>query len=143
MKYLGIDYGEKNVGIAVSDDGGNLAFAKIVLPNDKNLLENVVKICNDDKVDAVVLGESLNFAGKPNPIMKDILAFKNKLEKLLELKIYLEPEFLTSAEAGRIQGKTLRNIRKKDRIKSKIKPQKNDASAAALILKTYLSRNIK
>ena len=132
MKYLGIDYGEKNVGIAVSDDGGNLAFAKTVLRNDKNLPENVLRICEEEKIEAIVLGESLDFAGKPNPIMKDILNFKGKLvgafshsENAPKIPIYLEPEFLTSAEAERLQGKT----------------NKLDASAAALILKSYLDKN--
>lgn len=141
MKYIGIDYGEKNVGIAVSDDEGKLAFAKTVLKNDKNLLENVAKICRDEKIFAIVLGESLDFDGKPNPIMKDILIFKKKLvktflqsknahpnisreEKCFRGKIYLEPEFLTSAEAEHLQDKT----------------NKLDASAAALILKSYLDK---
>ena len=124
MKYLGIDYGGKNVGIAVSDDGGKLAFAKAVLKNDKNLIENVAKICGEEKIDAIVLGESLDFNGQPNLIMKNILIFKDNLKKMSGLKIYLEPEFLTSAEAERIQGKT----------------DKLDASAAALILKSYLDK---
>ena len=124
MKYLGIDYGEKNVGIAVSDDGGSLAFAKVVLKNDKQLLENVLKICEKEKIGAVILGESLDFDGNPNLVMKDILVFKNKFERISGLQIYLEPEFLTSAEAERIQGKN----------------DKIDASAAALILKSYLEK---
>lgn len=124
MKYLGIDYGEKNVGIAVSDDGGKLAFAKTVLKNDKNLIENIAQICRDEKIETIVLGESLDFKGQPNLIMKGILIFKEKLVKGTGLKIYLEPEFLTSAEAERLQGKT----------------NKLDASAAALILKSYLDK---
>ena len=123
MKYLGIDYGEKNVGVAVSDDGGNLAFAKIVLKNDKYLLENVLKICGEEKIDEVVLGESFDFSGQPNLIMKDILSFKKDLEDK-KIKINLEPEFLTSVEAERIQGKN----------------DKLDASAAAFILKSYLDK---
>ena len=140
MKYLGIDYGGKNVGIAVSDDGGNLAFAKTILENDKNLLENILKICENEKIEAIVMGESLDFAGKPNPIMKDILSFKKKLADASKLKIHLEPEFFTSVEAEQIQGKHLRRIRKKDRQGAQIKLRKNDASAAALILKSYLDK---
>ncbi len=123
MKYLGIDYGVKRVGIAVSDDSGGLAFAKTVLENDKQLLKNVLKICREEKIEKVILGESLDFSGQPNVIMKGILEFKKKLIEN-NLKVYLEPEFLTSAEAERIQGKN----------------DKLDASAAALILKSYLGK---
>ena len=126
MKYLGIDYGVKNVGIAVSDDGGNLAFAKTVLKNDKNLLENVAKLCVAEKISAIILGESLDFKGEPNPLLKAILNFKRKLATRTELPIFLEPEFLTSAEAEHLQGKDV----------------KIDASAAALILKSYLDKNL-
>jgi putative Holliday junction resolvase len=123
MKYLGIDYGEKNVGIAVSDDSGSLAFAKTILNNNKQLLESVLKICDEEKVDVIVMGDSFDFSGQPNNIMKDVLKFKKDLEKN-DLIVYLEPEFLTSAEAERIQGKN----------------DKIDASAAALILKSYLDK---
>jgi len=77
MKYLGIDYGKKNVGVAVSDDGGNLAFAKTVLDNNEALLKNVLKICEEDKIEAIVMGESKNLNGEENLIQKDILRFKN------------------------------------------------------------------
>ncbi|MCK5021894.1 MAG: Holliday junction resolvase RuvX [Candidatus Pacebacteria bacterium] len=127
MKYLGIDYGEKNVGIAISDDSGEMAFAKIVLENDKNLLENILNICNEENIETIVIGESFNFEGKPNPIMKKISFFKKELENNSQLPVYLEPEFLTSAEAERIQGKT----------------DKLDASAAALILKSYLDSRLQ
>lgn len=123
MKYLGIDYGEKNVGVAVSDDSGSLAFAKTVLKNDKQLLENVLKICEEEKIGMIIMGESFDFSGEPNVIMKDILKFEKELKES-DLLVFLEPEFLTSAEAERLQGKSA----------------KIDASAAALILKSYLDK---
>jgi putative holliday junction resolvase len=126
MKYLGIDYGTKNVGIATSDDSGSLAFAKIVLQNSKQLLDDILKICEEEKIRVIIMGDSSDFSGQPNKIMKDILNFKKDLERN-DLKVYLEPEFLTSAEAERIQGKS----------------DKIDASAAALILKSYLDKKSK
>ena len=41
MKYLGIDFGSKRIGLAVSDDGGKLAFPHSVVPNGANLLEEI------------------------------------------------------------------------------------------------------
>jgi len=122
MKYLGIDYGKKNVGVAVSDDGGNLAFAKTVLDNNEALLKNVLKICEEDKIEAIVMGESKNLNGEENLIQKDILRFKKLLEENSDIPVHLEPEFLTSMEARRLQEDV----------------KKIDASAAALILKSYL-----
>ncbi|MFH0846287.1 MAG: Holliday junction resolvase RuvX [Patescibacteria group bacterium] len=124
MKYLGIDYGEKRVGIATSDDGGNLAFAKTILLNDKFLIENILKICEEEKIEAIVIGESKNLMGEDNPIQKKILIFRDELAKRINCLIYLEPEFMTSMEARHLQ-EGVKRI---------------DASAAALILKSYLER---
>ncbi|MBU1046679.1 Holliday junction resolvase RuvX [Patescibacteria group bacterium] len=125
MKYLGIDYGEKNVGIAISDDGGNLAFAKTVLDNDKNLLKNILKIIEDDRIEVIVVGESINLNGEENPIQKKILGFKKNLKENVKIPIHFQPEFLTSMEARRLQEGV----------------KKIDASAAALILKSFLDKS--
>ncbi|AKM84003.1 TPA: Holliday junction resolvase RuvX [Candidatus Campbellbacteria bacterium] len=143
MKYLGIDYGSKNVGIAVSDVDGILAFPKTVLDNDRNLLKNIKKIIKDDNVGAIVIGESLNFSGEPNVIMKKITPFKAVLENETGLSVYFQTEFFTSKEADRVQGENLKGVRKQDRQKAKVRLEKNDASAAALILRSYLEKNKK
>ncbi|OGD68004.1 hypothetical protein A2996_01185 [Candidatus Campbellbacteria bacterium RIFCSPLOWO2_01_FULL_34_15] len=143
MKYLGIDYGSKNVGIAVSDVDGILAFPKTVLDNDRNLLKNIKKIIEDDKIGAIVIGESLNFSGEPNVIMKKISPFKKVLENETGLPVYFQTEFFTSKEADRVQGENLKGVRKQDRQKAKVRLEKNDASAAALILRSYLEKNKK
>ncbi|TSC67424.1 MAG: hypothetical protein CEO19_233 [Parcubacteria group bacterium Gr01-1014_73] len=56
--------------------------------------------------------------------MKNIREFKIRLEKETGLFVHFEPEFLTSAEAARLQGKNA----------------KLDAAAAALILKSFLEK---
>jgi len=142
MKYLGIDYGLKNVGIAVSDESGLLAFPKIVLDNDESLYENILKIIKEEKIEAIVIGESVNFKGEPNPIMKKIVPFKERMEKETELPVYWQKELFTSAEAERVQGSPLRNIRKFERKEKSVKLKKNDASAAALILRSFLDSKI-
>lgn len=125
MKYLGIDFGGKRVGIAVSDDTGNMAFPHSVMFNDKNLLDNVEKIVKEENIGSIVIGESKDFKGEPNKIMAEIEGFKKILAENLKLPVHLEPEFLTSAQAERIQGKT----------------DLHDAAAAAIILQSFLDKN--
>jgi len=127
MKFLGIDYGEKKVGIASSDDEGSIAFPEAVLRNDKNLNERLKEICLAKNIKALVLGESLDFKGKPNPIHKKILEFKALLESELKIPVHLESEFLTTRQSLNIQG-----------------PNKLiDASAAAIILQSFLDKSKK
>lgn len=124
MRILGIDYGEKRVGLALSDETGSIAFPLAVIENNSMLLDTVRDVCEKEIVESVVMGESKNFAQKDNPIAEDARQFAEKIIRELKLNVYFEPEFLTSVEAERIQGKNALH----------------DASAAALILKSFLDR---
>ena len=68
MKYLGIDFGEKRVGIAVSDIEGNIAFPKIIIENNTDLLKKITDFCNENAIEAIVIGESKNYKGEDNKI---------------------------------------------------------------------------
>lgn len=141
MRLLGIDFGSKRVGLALSDESGTLAFPYKVLPNDSTLLSEVVLIITEQKVKLVVMGESKDFSGKDNAIAKSADEFKRALEKLSRKKIEYEPEFLTSVQAGRNYARRPEESRgsgvRADRRKVN---EMLDASAAAIILQSYLDR---
>ncbi len=121
---MGIDFGLKRTGIALSDEEGKIAFPKAVLLSKKDLLEEVVDIFKTEGVSIIILGESKDFLGKDNPVMSEINIFKKKLEDELGINVILEPEFMTSMEAEHIQGKG----------------NMHDASAATIILQSYLDK---
>ena len=141
MKFLGIDYGTKRIGIAISDENHQIAFPKEVILNDKNTLEKISEILKKEKINEVVMGESLNFKGELNIVSEKINTFIFQLEKQFGVKIHREKEFLTSVEARKV-GNTKMNLRKGG-AHSKIKREKTrraDAGAAALILQRFLDR---
>ncbi|HEY4518386.1 MAG TPA: RuvX/YqgF family protein [Candidatus Paceibacterota bacterium] len=123
-KYLGIDYGSKRTGVAISDEEGRIAFPREVLPTGPGLAETISDLCRKEKVEAIVLGQSLDYKNAPNPIQSAIENWKLKIENLTGLPVYYQSELWTSAEASR-------NTAKKDL----------DASAAALILQAYLDKH--
>ena len=106
----------------MSDEEGNFAFPLSVLENSANLVFDISKICFENKIGEIVVGESRDFAQKENDIMKEIRPFVKNLTQMANLPVHMHPEFLTSVEARQIQGEN----------------DMNDASAAALILKSYL-----
>ncbi|OHA26425.1 MAG: hypothetical protein A3D52_02120 [Candidatus Taylorbacteria bacterium RIFCSPHIGHO2_02_FULL_44_36] len=132
MRYLGIDYGMKRVGVALSDETGEFALPFSVLPNGGGLLTAMAGICRDKNIGAIVLGESKNFAGEDNPLQEKINQFKKALEQTTGLPVKLEPEFFTSAEAARLQLRYPDGRRRANKML--------DASAAALILKSFLDK---
>jgi len=123
-KYLGIDYGEKRVGIAVSDVEGKLAFPKIVLENSHELTKQISDLCQEFKAEVIVIGESKNYKGEDNKINPQIISFKREMSSLIKLPIFLEPEFMSSMQVEKTFGKT-------DML---------DASAAAIILQTFMDK---
>ncbi len=123
MRLLGIDYGSKRIGIALSDLGRQFAMPFSVINNSKNHLQEIIKIAQEKDIKEIVIGESKNYKGEANTILPESLNFKMDLEKE-GFTVHLEPEFMTSANAERFQGKN-------DML---------DASAAALILQSFLDK---
>ncbi len=131
MRYLGIDYGSKKVGIALSDESGSMGFPHAILPNTPALLDTVLALLKEKNAGAVVIGESRDLAGNDNPIAKDARAFGDELAK--SVPVFYESEVFTSAEARRMHVPS-------EKTRKPANTDAVDASAAALILTSYLSR---
>lgn len=121
MRILGIDYGTKRIGIALSDQAGQFAIPHVVVPNTSSALDEVISLATLNEVKTIIIGESRNYDGTANKILPAILDIKKSLEAA-GFTVHLELEFMTSVQAERFQGKH----------------DLSDASAAALILQSYL-----
>lgn len=148
MRYIGIDYGTKRIGIALSDEKRRMAFPYGVIPNlaKEKVAEKINKICKENKVEKIIIGKSVNYRGEHNPIMREAELFKKTLEETTNLPAVYENETMTTMEAERVlKGERTRppvqNRRRKTEKFFKMK-KKLDASAAALILRSYLDKNI-
>lgn len=122
---MGIDYGEKRIGIASTDESGLFALPRMVVANNSELLDKVLEFAHENEIEKVIIGESKNFEGKPNSIMVKVEEFKKELENK-GLKVIFHPELLTTLEAAQIQGRG----------------EMTDASAAAIILKSYIDNQL-
>ena len=118
---MAIDYGKKRVGIASTDETGDFALPRAVWPNDETLVDKILKLKVEEQIEKIIIGESRNLDGSPNPIQKEIDNLKSELAKR-GVEIVSHPEVFTTLEARRLQGQT----------------EMTDASAAALILKSFI-----
>lgn len=125
VKILGIDYGTKRVGLAMSDDGAEFAFPYNIIKSDKNLEDEICRLIDQEKVSAVVIGESRASNDVLNPVSVDTNKFIERLKQKIKTPIYLEREGFSTFEAHRYQPK---------------KGHRDD-SAAAIILQRYLDKN--
>jgi putative Holliday junction resolvase len=133
MRYLGIDYGSKKVGLALSDEGGTMGFPHAVVPNTPRLASDLAAFIAREGVGAVVVGESRDLAGGENPIMKEARACAEELGARAGVPIFYESEVFTSAAARRAPEKVGKS-------RAPVRRAPIDASAAALILTSYLAR---
>jgi len=135
MKHLGIDYGEKRIGVALSDEAGRVAFPRGTIEAGAGAFSAVDALVKQEGVQKIVIGEASDLAGQPNRIMEDIAQFKKDLEELCAVPVEYEKEFFTSALAAR-------QFAPEEKSRKKNPEHKDlDASAAALILQSYLDRN--
>ena len=129
MKILGLDFGTKNIGVAVSDETATFAFPKAILPNDAKIIESLAQIIAENMITQIVIGDPGD-----NAVAADAKAFGAKLEAF-NLPIAWEQEFMTSAHVSQAFGaKPIARQVKQER------GEKRDDSAAALILQRYLDR---
>ena len=140
-RFLGIDYGTKRIGIAISDENHVLAFPKEIVLNDLNTFKKLGDIIKKEKVGEIIIGESVDFSGKLNALSGRIEVFILELKERFKLPVHKQKEFLTSVEARKsgINKKSLNSPQSHSKIKQK-KSGRVDASAAALILQRYLDR---
>jgi putative Holliday junction resolvase len=133
MRYLGIDYGSSKIGLALSDEAGTMGFPHSILTNTPRLAEELCAFIAKEDVGAIVIGESLSLSGEENPIAKDARTLGETLSARTGVPVSYESEVFTTAEARRAPEKEEKSRAPKARTNV-------DASAAALILTSYLSR---
>ena len=125
MRYLGIDYGKKRIGLALSDESGKLAFPLIQLTTYKQLTtKNLKRIIRENRVGVVVVGLPITFGGGESQQTKEVRVVGQKIENELKLKVEYENEILTTKMAE----------------KSGVPKNKLDAVSAAIILQSYLDK---
>ena len=134
MKYLGIDYGTKKIGIAMTDDDGMMAFPRGVVAMAEGR-RHLLSVIQSENINAIVIGLSLDHSGKENIVVKEIKKFGEFLKKETNLPIHFMNEGYTS-----IHSRIGKN--KSDFIDRKIKKENEgivDDKSAVLILERFLA----
>ena len=132
MRILGIDFGEKRIGLAVSDLLGLTAqgLETIRYESREQFLNDLSKICDDQKVREIVIGLPVNMNGSMGPKAQEVLKLVPVLEEKLHLPVKTWDERLTSREAGRLMIE--------EGLSRKRQKETSDRLAATILLQNYL-----
>jgi putative Holliday junction resolvase len=136
-RVLGLDWGTRRVGVAVSDPFGETALPLAVLPADREevLWPSLRKICDDKDIRLIVVGLPVNMDGSRGPAASAASAFAARAAKETGLPVETIDERLTSADAdGRLAETGMRWKERKKRV---------DQVAASLILASWLERRAR
>ena len=135
MRYLGLDFGLKRIGLAKSDPTGFIAqFYKTIYVsrNQDKLFSELAMIVDEEEIEAIVIGIPYHMNGDKGEKGQLAEAFGEKLKEYVSVPVYYEDERLTTVSAERIliEGNMSRKKRK----------EKIDSLAATFILQKYLDR---
>ncbi len=134
MRIMGLDVGDKTIGIALSDLLGWTAQPLTVLRRTslKQDLEELARICREQEVEKIVVGLPRNMNGTYGPRAQLVMEFKEKLEQALGLPVETWDERLSTAAAERtLLAADVSRARRKQVV---------DKLAAVVILQGYLDR---
>jgi len=133
LRIMGLDVGDKRIGIAISDLSGTIAqgLTTIKRSSNKKDFERIKQIINEYEVGMIIVGLPKNMNGTLGPQGQKVVRFVEHLKKAFSIPIILWDERLTTVEAERVL------IEKADISRAKRK-EVIDKLAAVLILQNYL-----
>jgi len=103
MRTLGIDYGTKRIGLAVSDETKTFARELTIL-SPKEFWQKIRQIIDEHQITQIVLGWPFSLKGEMTEKTKEAEEFKEKLEKFVEIKIEIMDERFTTSMAKKMPG---------------------------------------
>jgi putative Holliday junction resolvase len=131
-RILGIDYGLKRIGLALTDPLETFAYPLKTIPNDKNLLNELALLIKEKNVVKIILGIPSEDNNKNSLIITRVQNFKEHLSKKFSIEIILWDEGYTSVIAKQ---RVIESVTKKSKRQDK---GLLDSNSAAIILQEYL-----
>ena len=136
MRTLGLDYGSKTVGVAVTDPLGLTAQGVEIIRRQKEnhlrkTYQRIKELCKQYDVEKIVLGLPLNMDDTMGDRAEKTLEFKNELERRLSVPVLLVDERLTTVEAIEIMDDAGIKVSEREKYV--------DMIAATIILQDYMN----
>ncbi|MCD4668994.1 MAG: Holliday junction resolvase RuvX [Actinomycetia bacterium] len=131
MKIIGMDIGEKRIGLAITDEKRKFSIPHSVLNNDRYFNQNLEKILEENNIEKIVVGMPYTLRGEIGKQGEKVISFvdRNIIGKGIEIA-YMDERFTSKVP--------LKNSIDRKKIKEQI-----DKFSATLILQNYLDRMSK
>lgn len=129
---MGLDIGDKWIGVALSDPGRILASPLTIIKrqDESHGIESIINLINQNQVSQIVVGLPRSLDGSIGHQAKKVMAFVEKLSGCTEVPVAFRDERLTTVSARRVMRVTKNKKTRRE--------TRDDAIAAAFILQGYL-----
>ncbi len=133
MKLLGVDYGDKYIGLATADEETKIASPFKILENkgDNFVIEELKKICGEEEIEKIIIGLPMGLANQESEQFKIVENFIQLLKNNFNIPVETEDERLSTVAANNL----IKEYKKKG--------ERDDSVAAMLILQGYLDKTFK
>lgn len=126
MRYLGIDYGTKRTGVAISDADGRIAVLKETIESESQneTIARIKEIAEAEQIDVIVVGMPKNMGGEHTEMSAEVERYIAKLRDHLKIPVQIVDERLTTEMAKKLL--------------HGMKPENKDQVAAQILLQNFL-----
>jgi putative Holliday junction resolvase len=131
-RLMGIDYGEKRIGIALSDPLLTFAYPFITLQNNANFFDKLSDLIIEKKISKIILGLPSSKFKASKVLAEKVQKLKSEIERKINIDVILWDEEYSSVIA---QEKIIESVTKKTKRKEK---ELLDSQSAAVILQEFL-----
>jgi putative Holliday junction resolvase len=138
-RVLGLDAGDRRIGVAISDPGRSFALPLRSILADGRELDAIRALAGAEEVGEVVIGLPLSLSGEDSAQTQHVRDFAARLEAHLSLPVQLWDERLSTSEAQRLSQDSGRSRTRRGRGRQ-VPLADTDALAASIILQAYLDR---
>lgn len=127
MRYLGIDFGTKQVGLAISASSENMAFPLPAIANDQYLFKKIKNIGEEKDISGIVIGLPVSATETNNLFLEDVHRFADALKEHVSWPIFFEKEDYSSRHAAL----------------TALQKEPLDSASAVIILDRFLAKGMK
>ena len=126
MNLLGVDYGTKNIGLAINN-GTEIAFPFRTVKAGENALQEITDVCDEENIDKIIMGKPTKMNRAEGALAGEIKEFVAKIKEATGKPVVFEDEIFSSAQAGKMMADYGGKYEK-------------DAIEAAVILQSHIDR---
>jgi putative Holliday junction resolvase len=130
MRMIGIDFGEKRIGVAAGDDRTRLAVPVTTVESQGDPVAEIAAIATEQGAETLVIGLPLSLGGAEGPQAVRVREVVDALSERLTIPVHTHDERLTTTQAAHLSGGRTR--------KSKSGATSRDAVAASIMLQAYM-----